>query len=295
MGKKLFLIILITATQLGVFAQTLPQNSPKPTLITVPRNNATNRQINDSVGLNNSTIAASMHNNSSSTRYDEHKGMICLNGVIAVPYGEFDKVSNGNLGFGFNGYLAYNPFHKKLKANWIRPYLVGLKFEYVTFNNTEQSFFGGDFAARTETVSRVSQDAFAFGPAGRIELFDSWIYLLAEYHLGLRFFSGSHTISYTHTPYNGDPSNTESASQALSSSIVRYYGFAGGIGFKREIHVKPISEISFEFKLSYQYGGIATSIDPESVILNSNNSIEYSTKRSTTDMFLPQIGISLSL
>jgi len=284
MNKQIFaaILLLLGGLRLNAQSQPQPQTSPKPTLITVPGNNNVNSlQLADTADAMNNPDAAF-----STAKPSSEKVMICFNGLIATPDGQFHEVSNGNWGAGLTGYFAYNPFHESLNNNWIRPFIIGLQLEYIWFNSMSENFSGNDVAARTETRSRVTQGAFAIGPAGRIEFLSKVIYPFFEYNVGLRFFNGTHKITFTRYPYSGNPATTDEVSQTLSSAGVGYYGYAGGIG------IKLPSNVRVEFKLGYQRGGRATYIDPESVVINSNNTVGYSTKSSRTDMFFPQIGIS---
>lgn len=233
-----------------------------------------------------STAPPSVTNTSTEKRQpSEEKVVLNFNGILGLPDGQFKEISNNNWGYGIGGYLAYNPFHSSVDNNVIRPFILGLNFEYLWFNNRSVTFNGNDIAARTETRSRVRQGAFGIGPAGRIELLSKEVYLFGEYQMGLRFFSGTHKITFTRYPYSGNEPTVDELSRTLEADVAWYYGGAVGIGANT-------GGLRIEFKLGYQRGGYATYIDPESITFNSANSVSYRTKSSFTDMFLPQLGVS---
>lgn len=227
-----------------------------------------------------------------STKRAESKEQVVfnLNFALGIPDGEFKTVSNNNWAFGFTGYLAYNPFHDVLDNNYIRPFLFGLQLEYLWFDSKSDDYNFEDAFTRSVVNSRVSTGAFAIGLAGRSEFISKVVYPFVEYNAGFRFFNGSHDITYTRTARPGVSSNqqdvSESFSKNLESDVVGYYGWAAGIGVN-------FDNLRIEAKLAYQYGGRARYIDPESISFNqTNNSATYSTKSSSTDMYIPQIGIS---
>ncbi len=234
--------------------------------------------------------AAPSSENAAKRAESKEQVVLNVNFALGIPDGEFKTISNDNWAFGFTGYIAYNPFHDILDNDYIRPFLLGLQLEYLWFDSKSDDYNFEDAFTRSVVNSKVSNGAFAFGLAGRSEFISKVVYPFVEYHAGFRFFSGSHDITYTRTAKPGVSSNqqnvNESFSKNLESDVVGYYGWAAGIGVNS-------NNLRIEFKLAYQYGGRARYVDPESVTFNqTNNSVSYSTKTSSTDMIIPQIGIS---
>lgn len=237
-----------------------------------------------------SNNAAPSSENATKRADSKEQVVLNVNFAVGIPDGEFKTVSNNNWAYGFTGYLAYNPFHDILDNNYIRPFLLGLQLEYLWFDSKSDDYNYQDAFTQSVVNSKVSTGAFAIGLAGRSEFISKVVYPFVEYNAGFRFFNGSHDINYTRTAKPGVSANqqnvNESFSKNLESDVVGYYGWAAGIGVN-------FDNLRIEAKLAYQYGGRARYVDPETVTFNqADNSVSYSTKSSSSDMYIPQIGIS---
>lgn len=296
MKTKLLFAIFLTIG-LSAFAQnpkikpnTSPPSGTKPanTTPSQPSTNPTNTNNNTPTNTNTANTTATTN----SRKESEEAVMVNVNLAVAVAEGEFKTTSNDNWGFGVSGYFAFNPFHDKLDNNLIRPFLLGVQLEYIWFDSKSDDYNTEDAFSTTAVESKVAVGAFAIGAAGRCEFLSKVVYPFVEYQAGLRFFNGSHDVSYERTAKSGvsgaQQNRKEEFSKNLESSIVGYYGWGAGIGFNA-------GGFRMEGKVVYQYGGRARYIDPESIVFNQiDNSVTYATKTSATDLFIPQFGISFT-
>lgn len=205
---------------------------------------------------------------------------------VAFPYGQFRSLSSDMWGIGFGGGVMYNPFVSSVNSEWIRPYVLGLQFDYIWFSSkstrTETTISNRNF----DVVYKLNTGAFSFGYQGKIEFFSTHVYPFIAYQAGFRYFEGVQKIKYT-AEYDTDQQYAPAdVSDNISGSFTSYFGYGGGVGFGKKT-------LRFEMKVMKQIGSSARYIDPKSVEANPNNTFTYSTKKSTTDMIVPQLTLSV--
>jgi hypothetical protein len=205
---------------------------------------------------------------------------------VAFPHGQFRSLSSDMWGIGFGGGVMYNPFTNSVNSEWIRPYVLGLQFDYIWFSSastkTETTISNRNF----DVVYKLNTGAFSFGYQGKVEFFDTKIYPFIAYQAGFRYFEGVQKIKYT-AEYTDDQQYAPAdVRNNISGSFTSYFGYGGGIGFGKET-------LRFELKVMRQIGSEAKYVDPKSVVANPDNTFTYSSKKSTTDMIVPQLTLSL--
>lgn len=205
---------------------------------------------------------------------------------VAFPHGQFRSISSDMWGIGFGGGVMYNPFVSSVNSEWIRPYVLGLQFDYIWFSSestqTETTISNRDF----DVEYKLNTGAFSMGYQGKIEFFSTHVYPFIAYQVGFRYFEGVQKIKYTAEYPDDQEYAPADVSDNISGSFTSYFGYGGGIGFGKET-------LRFELKVMKQAGSIARYIDPKSVESNPNNTFNYSTKTSTTDMIVPQLTLSV--
>lgn len=205
---------------------------------------------------------------------------------IGLPHGQFKSLSNDMLGIGFGGGVLYNPFSSSVNPSLIRPYILGMQFDYMWFSRTSSHSETTINNRNFDVEYKLNTGAFSFGYQGKIEFFDTKIYPFLAYQAGFRYFEGVQKIIYTAEFPNDQQYAPADVSDNISGSFTSYFGYGGGIGFGHEA-------LRFEIKVMNQIGSEARYIDPNSVVANPNNTFTYSSKKSNTNMIVPQLTLSL--
>ncbi|MCG9879780.1 MAG: hypothetical protein MH472_04210 [Bacteroidia bacterium] len=210
-----------------------------------------------------------------------------LYGLLSLPQGEFKYVSNNMWGLGFGGALLYNPLSKLLNPKFIRPYILGLQLDDTRFSsdaiNTENFMYNGrSFRQEYEFKTK----GLSLGYLAKVELFDYKIYPFLLVQAGFRFYKGKQEITYE--AYHSDEQQyaPQDISNSLPSSSTNYMGFGGGIGYGN-------GTFRAELRCINQRGSMASYIDTESIKIFPNNTYTFEYKKSTTDVFLTQLAVSL--
>ena len=270
---KILSLFLILGFSHVLYAQnneilTVPYNgnTPKPS---APADTTTNNNFTNPVG----------HNGNSNMIIEGYL-------PVAFPYGQFRTLSSDMWGIGFGGGVLYNPFSNAVNSEWIRPYVLGLQFDYIWFSSkstqTETNLRNRDF----DVVYKLNTGAFSFGYQGKVEFFNTKIYPFIAYQAGFRYFEGVQKIKYTAEYPDDQQYAPADVSDNISGSFTSYFGYGGGIGFGKEA-------LRFELKVMRQIGSEAKYVDPKSVVANPDNTFTYSSKKSTTDMIVPQLTLSV--
>jgi hypothetical protein len=205
---------------------------------------------------------------------------------IGLPHGQFKALSDDMWGIGFGGGLLYNPFTSSVNPRLVRPYVLGMQFDYMWFSSTSSHSETTISNRNFDVEYKLNTGAFSFGYQGKVEFFDTKIYPFIAYQAGFRYFEGVQKIKYTAEYPDDQQYAPADVRDNISGSFTSYFGYGGGIGFGKET-------LRFELKVMRQIGSEAKYVDPKSVVANPDNTFTYSSKKSTTDMIVPQLTLSL--
>ena len=241
-------------------------------VITVPGNSNYNISASDSLAM-------------ALSQPDKGKAVVCLYAPIYLTDGEFKTTSNNMWGGGLGLAVLYNPFSEKLNTKTLRPFIVGGEISYVWFGYTTNYTTTQIQGETYDVKNKVNTGAFSFGYLGRVEFLGRTVYPILVYQAGLRFFDGSQRISFTATNSNNTNLPAD-ITNMLQGSVAAYVGYGAGLGIS-------LGTVRIEAKVIQQLGSRAKYIDPESIVLNINQTVTYTTKKSTTNLIIPQFGISI--
>lgn len=242
-------------------------------VITIPGNSNYNISASDSLAMVLS-------------QPDKGKTVVSIYAPIYLTDGEFKTASNNMWGGGLGLAILYNPFSEKINTKTLRPFIVGGEFSYVWFGNTVNYSSTNINWQTYEVKNKVNTGAFSLGYIGRIEFLGRTVYPILIYQAGLRFFDGSQRISFTATGSSNPNNQPNDITNVLQGSIAAYVGYGAGLGIS-------LGTLRIEAKLIQQLGSRAKYIDPESIVLHSNQTVSYTTKKSTTNLIIPQVGVSI--
>lgn len=259
-------------TLLGLLLGSSISWSQNNDVITVPGNSNYNISASDSLAM-------------ALSQPDKGKTVISLYAPIYLTDGEFKQNSNNMWGGGLGLAVLYNPFSEKLNTKTLRPFIVGGEISYVWFGYTTDYTRTYVSGYEYEVRNKVNTGALSFGYLGRVEFLGRTVYPILIYQAGLRFFDGSQKISFTALNNHSQPVPSD-ISNILQGSVAAYVGYGAGLGIS-------LGTVRIEAKLIQQLGSRAKYIDPESIVLNSNQTVTYTTKKSTTNLIIPQFGISI--
>jgi hypothetical protein len=131
---------------------------------------------------------------------------------------------------------------------------------------------------------------YALNVVSRVEFLPGPVKIFGELTLGARLFSGVHKLHVEDVPYystNPNDTRTHDVSNGLRTSIVGNYGFGGGLRVGS-------NAVKVELKVTYLTGSTAEYVNMQSIQFDrADNSVTYSTLRSTTDMIIPQLSVSI--
>lgn len=219
--------------------------------------------------------------------------MLNIGAIAGIPQGQFATNTNGDWNWGVDVSLLINLGQKRSKREWAENPLniyMGGGFQYLYNGGKTDTYSYNDQFTETTIRSKVNNNMWGIGFVTRAEFFTGVVKPFVELTAGVRFFSGSHRIDYTNKLYNSsNPNDTrrQTFSNNLETSPVGYYGAGGGIRVGSE-------SIRVELKVMYTKGSTAEYVDLEKIQFDrTDNSITYTTKKSTTDMIIPQLGVSL--
>lgn len=211
--------------------------------------------------------------------------------VLGITRGQFAANTNNAMAFGFDAggmmNLASRRKRSEWEERWVNTY-IGFHFMYLRYSSATDDYEISNGQYKTEIESKVRSNMFQLGPVCRLEVLPGRIKLFAEVGAGGTFFHGVHRIETTSIPvaiHQPEDEKTSTDSRTLSGNLIGYYNYAFGMRVSGE-------SIGVEFKFTTLYGGLASYIDIESVTFDrNNNSVEFSTHRSTTDLFIPTLAI----
>ena len=246
---------------------------------------AQNNDVITVPGSSNYNISASDSLAMILSQPDKGKTVVSVYVPVFLTDGTFKQVSNNMWGSGLGLAVLYNPFSEKINTKTLRPFLVGGEMSYVWFAYTTDYTRTYVSGYEYEVRNKVNTGAFSFGYIGRVEFLGRTVYPILIYQAGLRFFDGSQKISFTALNNNNQPVPSD-ISNILQGSVAAYVGYGGGLGIS-------LGTLRIEAKLIQQLGSRARYIEPGSIVLNSNQTVTYTTKKSTTNLIIPQFGVSI--
>jgi hypothetical protein len=226
-----------------------------------------------------------------------YRGIFTFGGILGFPNHEFGQIHDG-IGSGFHASCMINPFvkqtHQGEKNNWFASQ-SGLYFQYLRLGKSTETSSRTGTEYNSEVETKISNNTYALGLVSRIEFLPAPFRLFVEGFAGYRWYNSKYGIEITYTenpdftgPYGPKPDDY-SDSKSLTGGVVSNYGWGAGIATGK-------GGINLELKVSQVYGGKVNYVDPESVTFNhQNNTYDYTTKTSTTDLFLVSLGLIVRL
>jgi hypothetical protein len=226
-----------------------------------------------------------------------YRGVFTFAGILGFPNHEFGQVHDG-IGSGFHASCMINPFvkqtHQSEKNNWIASQ-SGLYFQYLRLGKSTETSTRTGTEYNSEIETTISNNTYALGVVSRIEFLPTPFRLFVEGFVGYRWYNSKYGIEITYSenpdftgPYGPKPDDY-SDSKSLTGGVVSNYGWGAGI-------TRGKGAINLELKVSQVYGGKVNYVDPESVTFNhQTNTYDYTTKTSTTDLFLVSLGLIVRL
>jgi hypothetical protein len=219
--------------------------------------------------------------------------MLNLGIVAGIPQGQLASNTNDSWAWGLDVTALFNLGAKRPKSEWANTPMniyMGGTFQYMYRGGKTDTYTYNDQFSETTIDSKVTNGMWGLAFVTRAELFSGVVKPFVELTAGVRFFTGSHSINYKNELYNStDPADTrrQTFTNHLKTSPVGYYGAGGGLRIGSE-------KVRVELKVMYTKGSTAEYVDLDKIEFDrTDNSIMYSTKKSTTDMIVPQLGVSL--
>lgn len=211
-----------------------------------------------------------------------------VTGIIMVPQNDFAQKADALIGAGLDLTIMPNLAKGRLPIEWDKRWVdvyAGGYLQYIYQDGTSDTYTTTDLFLETDVTSRVHNNMFGLGLASRIEFFPKPFRLFIEGSSGIRILNGIHTIEVETIPIGSVDSETNTRTNYLRGTILTNYAYGAGM---------RIGNINcFELKVTWVNGGPAQYVDIESVRFNrSNNTIEFNTVKSRTDMLLIHLGIS---
>ncbi|MFI5221258.1 MAG: hypothetical protein ACHQK8_02950 [Bacteroidia bacterium] len=226
---------------------------------------------------------------------ESNYGLFYLNLILGISRNEFYEVSNGDAGIGVGFGCMYNFLGSDTKDKSPVNIYLGGAFEYFYFGGKSDYVIYDDrnlYYAQDKVTTAVNMNVYSLGLVSRISFFNGLIVPFFEGTAGGRLFSGVNKVTVETQLKSGySKPNFQSVSTedrtSLASSLVGTYGYGGGLAIGS-------TNVRFEMKLMYVYGTTATYVDKASITIDPvSNLVSYQTKTSTTDMLIPQIGLTI--
>lgn len=287
----------------GFPQQTNPaQSTPRPSQ---PNNSNLNSTDMQNVPKSNDSIVSDSYTGQKDPKgslkaSNGNKGLLSIGFLIGASQGKFKEVSNDDWGYGLGITGLYNFMGNEKEEKPIVNVHMGLSFEFMYFGGKDHSTSYDDpypYNAITNRITTsVSSNSYSLIFITRTEFFTGPIIPFVELAAGGRVFSGTESVNIDRSQKSGStlPSGitftptSSGDSKNLENALTAAYGMGGGLRI-------GTNAIKMELKLMYMYGTTARYIDSETVKINQyNNQVSYDTKTSTTDMFMPQIGVSFN-
>lgn len=210
--------------------------------------------------------------------------------VVVIPEGELAKATNDALGYGFQAAVLINPASRRNPFAWERRMwnvYGGAGFGYIRQGGLKQIITRNDTVADRQLTHSTINSLWTMDLIGRVEVFKGSVKLFAEASWGGSYFKAQQEIEYTERPLSSSVS-TVNIKQTFGDSRewVGHYAYGGGFRTGSEL-------LKMEFKLMYHVGQSVQLVDPNTVSYPAtDNTLKYQTKKTSTNMFLPQMTIS---
>lgn len=223
-----------------------------------------------------------------------NKGLLSIGFLVGTSQGKFKEVSNDDWGYGLGITGMYNFMGNDNTEKQIVNVHAGLSFEYMSFGGKSSTDSYDDYdypnLVTNKITTSVNSNVYSLIIVSRTEFFTGPFIPFVELAAGGRVFTGNEKVEFSQTLKPGTSftftPKSLNESKSLESSLTASYGLGGGLRI-------GTNAFRAEIKMMYMYGTTAKYIDKETVKFDqTTNTISYKTKSSTTDMFIPQIGIS---
>ncbi|MBX2916165.1 MAG: hypothetical protein KF856_12920 [Cyclobacteriaceae bacterium] len=199
----------------------------------------------------------------------------------AVPSREFRAVINnsfGNLGYGFNVGIAVSPLGEKKPS----PFLLGVDFGYFTYGNEKQK--GTSVAPPLKTTHNV----FTWNGLARIQprYLSHRVVPFADGLLGVKLFNSKTKIDKNVADIIFNTDQREVINNVKDTGL--NYGL--GLGF----YTNPLKTTNpgFQLRVLYLWGDEVKYVVRNSVVVDQNGFVTFSTNRANTSMVIVQVNFT---
>jgi hypothetical protein len=254
-----------------------------------------NKGINDASQGGSSGNPADVSSTPSRGNSDDNSGLLHLGLAVGVSQNEFRTVSNGATGIGLGITGMYNFMGTSGEDKHAVNIYLGGTFQYLYFGG-QSNYTTYDDAyysyIQDKVTTKVSLNAYTLLLAGRLSFFNGPVVPFLEGVAGGSVFDGVQKITFETQLKPGYYSSTfkpssSQISHTLASSMVGNYGYGGGLVLGR-------NAVRVELKVLYVRGTQATYVDNSSIKIDpASSNVQYTTKTSTTDMIIPQAGVTI--
>ncbi len=290
-------------TNAGKLNNKAPQGYQAPTIPTPPTQSPVQNdslKITNNAPLNQEKDTSHPSSTPIKNNTDGNHILFNLGLIMGIPQNQFREVSNNDLSIGVGLSVMYNFMGTDQKEKSPVNIYLGGTFEYLYFGGESNTgsydytdYYYPAYNFNNSVTTNVNVNVYSLFLVSRIAFLNGPVIPFIEAAIGGRSFDGNEKITaiQTQTLKPGWSGQTYAPKQQdfnknLESDITGSYGYGGGFLFGN-------STIHLEIKVMYYKGTTATYIDNESIKIDPITSkVTYSTKTSTTDMLIPQIGIS---
>lgn len=199
----------------------------------------------------------------------------------AIPSSEFRKVIDnefGNLGYGLGTGIVISP----LGENKPSPFLLGLDFGYFTYGQEKQ-----EATANTPSL-KTSHNVFTWNAVGRLKPkhYRGRVTPFADGLIGVKLFNSKTKIdkNISHIIFNDN--------QREVINNVKDTGLNYGVGVGFYTNPKKQNHPGFTLRILYLWGDEVKYVVRNSVMMDGNGNVTFSTDRANTSMVIVQLGIT---
>lgn len=215
--------------------------------------------------------------------------LVTLGLVFVVPDGELATATSKGFGYGFQSSFLINPARKRNPFSWERRFFNvygGVGFGYLKQGGILEGYSNSDTLFKREWNVTVINTLWTMDLVGRLEIFKGPIKLFGEASWGGSYFKPEQRIEYKEESLKGTSAPVKLEQSIGSRSWVNHYAYGGGFRTGGEL-------FKMEFKLMYHVGQSVEYINQQSIQYDAaQNNISYTTQKSTTSMWLPQMTVS---
>jgi hypothetical protein len=215
--------------------------------------------------------------------------LVTLGLVFVVPDGELSTATINGFGYGFQSSVLINPARKRNPFSWerrIANIYGGVGFGYLKQGGILEGYSKNDTGTTREWNATTINTLWTMDLIGRAEILRGPIKLFAEASWGGSYFKPEQYIEYTERSLTTTKPDIKIEQTTGNRLWVQHYAYGGGFRTGSEL-------FKLEFKLMYHVGQSVEYIDPTTVGYSATeNSLTYTMKKSTTNMWLPQMTAS---